>query len=196
MGQHSPKLGQHSPKIGHRPSACHVRKFRWHPPLSFPPPIPTGIAGVRSSTIYIYMLMIEYAFLELYVYNCAIILNMLLYNIRWLHMTCIHMSYVYTCIHAYIYICVCIHVYGLKQWYPAGHTKIAGNVCSSTKKLSHSYMRKTWSIREINTSITRVIVCTSWINLIQVKQTSWKLPNNARITRQHWDMGLNGMVQD
>ena len=54
--------------------------------------------------IYIYMLMIEYAFLELYVYNCAIILNMLLYNIRWLHMTCIHMSYVYTCIHAYIYI--------------------------------------------------------------------------------------------
>ena len=51
MGQHSPKLGQHSPKIGHRPSACHVRKFRWHPPLSFPPPIPTGIAGVRSSTI-------------------------------------------------------------------------------------------------------------------------------------------------
>ena len=30
----------------------------------------------------IYMLMIEYAFLELYVYNCAIILNMLLYNIR------------------------------------------------------------------------------------------------------------------
>ena len=51
MGQHSPKLGQHSPKIGRRPSACHVRKFRWHPPLSFPPPIPTGIAGVRSSTI-------------------------------------------------------------------------------------------------------------------------------------------------
>ena len=55
MGQHSPKLGQHSPKIGHRPSACHVRKFRWHPPLSFPPPIPTGIAGVRSSTIWDYM---------------------------------------------------------------------------------------------------------------------------------------------
>ena len=51
MGQHSPKLGQHSPKIGRRPSACHVRKFRWHPPLSFPPPTPTGVAGVRSSTI-------------------------------------------------------------------------------------------------------------------------------------------------
>ena len=51
MGQHSPKMGQHSPKIGRRPSACHVRKFRWHPPLSFPPPIPTGVAGVRSSTI-------------------------------------------------------------------------------------------------------------------------------------------------
>ena len=55
MGQHSPKLGQHSPKIGRRPSACHVRKFRWHPPLSFPPPTPTGVAGVRSSTIYIYI---------------------------------------------------------------------------------------------------------------------------------------------
>ena len=54
MGQHSPKMGQHSPKIGRRPSACHVRKFRWHPPLSFPPPTPTGVAGVRSSTIYIH----------------------------------------------------------------------------------------------------------------------------------------------
>ena len=32
-------------------AACHVRKFRWNPPLSFPPPTPTGIAGVRSSTI-------------------------------------------------------------------------------------------------------------------------------------------------
>ena len=51
MGQHSPKLGQHGPKIGRRPSACHVRKFRWHPPLSFPPPTPNGVAGVRSSTI-------------------------------------------------------------------------------------------------------------------------------------------------
>ena len=38
MRQHSPKMCQHSPKIGRRPSACHVRKFRWHPPLSFPPP--------------------------------------------------------------------------------------------------------------------------------------------------------------
>ena len=66
MGQHSPKLGQHSPKIGCRPSACHVRKFRWHPPLSFPPPFPTGVAGVRSSTILIWTLwyaMIYHEFL-------------------------------------------------------------------------------------------------------------------------------------
>ena len=35
-------------------AACHVRKFRWNPPLSFPPPTPTGIACVRSSTIYIH----------------------------------------------------------------------------------------------------------------------------------------------
>ena len=32
-------------------AACHVRKLRWNPPLSFPPPTPTGIAGVRSPTI-------------------------------------------------------------------------------------------------------------------------------------------------
>ena len=32
-------------------AACHVRKFGWNPPLSFPPPTPPGIAGVRSSTI-------------------------------------------------------------------------------------------------------------------------------------------------
>ena len=50
MDQHSPKMGQHSPKIRRRPSACHVRKFRWHPPLSFPPPTPTTTTTKRTTT--------------------------------------------------------------------------------------------------------------------------------------------------
>ena len=42
-------------------AACHVRKFRWNPPLSFPPPTPTGIAGVRSSTISLWYFIVTYS---------------------------------------------------------------------------------------------------------------------------------------
>ena len=41
-----------------------TNKFRWNPPLSFPPPTPPGIAGVRSSTI-----IMQYTFLWLFRYD-------------------------------------------------------------------------------------------------------------------------------